>query len=145
MFYVSKDNIIVLFDTDRQRLEDTLEFKPDLAGCEILETDNEHTIVDFKIVTNEEAQSIANEKEQARRGRFHLTKADFWIACLQLGITKEAVKAQIALIPDETLRAITGIRLDDAEFFYRGDEGLVALAKMFGVTDEQLDAIFKVQ
>ena len=91
--------------------------------------------------TDEEKQ----EREDRRTGSFKLTKADFWIACLELNITKSMDKEKLALIPDELLRAKTEIRLDDAEFFYRGDEGLIALAKMFGVTDEQLDVIFKVQ
>lgn len=38
MFIVEKDNKIILADTDRKRLESTLEFMPDCAGCEIVET-----------------------------------------------------------------------------------------------------------
>lgn len=96
------------------------------------------------LVINPNYEAEKAEKEARRRASFKLTKADFWIACLQLGITKAMVKEKIALIPDETLRAVTEIRLDDAEFFYRGDTGLTTIAGMFGVTDEQLDAIFKV-
>lgn len=145
MFYVEKENKIRLADSDRTRLENTFQFRPDLKGCEIKETDSEHTIVDFKIVTIEEAKEIERQRKLARKGLYRLTKADFWIACLELGITKAAVKERLALIPDATLRAKTEIRIDDAEFFYRGDEGLIALAKMFDITDEQLDVIFKVK
>lgn len=145
MFYIQKDNKVALFNEDIQRIYKILEFKPELKNCEIRETDSEHTIVDFKIVTIEEAKEIERQKEQARKGLYHLTKADFWIACLELGVTKSMVKEKLNLIPDEIIRAKTEIRIDEAEHFYRGDEGLILLAKMFGITDEQLDAIFKIK
>lgn len=37
-YYIEKDNNIVLFDTDRHKLENTLAFMPELNGLEILET-----------------------------------------------------------------------------------------------------------
>lgn len=145
MFYIQKDDKIALFNEDIQRIYKVLEFKPELKGHEILETEEGITILDGKFVTQEEYDEEMRKRELARKGSFKLTKADFWIACLDLGVTKAAVKERLALIPDETLRAKTEIRIDDAEFFYRGDEGLIALAKMFGITDEQLDVIFKVK
>lgn len=145
MFYVEKDNEIKIYDTNRERLEFSIRWKPELSGLDILETEENYTIVDYQIVTLEEAQEIERQKEEARKAQYKLTKADFWIACLDLGITKAMVKEKIALIPDETVRAKTEIRLDDAEFFYRGDTGLITLAKMFGITDIQLNAIFKIE
>ena len=145
MFYIQKDDKIALFNEDIQRIYKVLEFKPELKGYEILETEEGITILDGKFITQEEYDEEMRKRELARKGSFKLTKADFWIACLDLGVTKAAVKERLALIPDETLRAKTEIRIDDAEFFYRGDEGLIALAKMFGITDEQLDVIFKVK
>lgn len=38
-YYISKDNRIVLMDENKKRLEDTLLFMPQLAGCEVLETE----------------------------------------------------------------------------------------------------------
>lgn len=146
MHYITKDDKIELFDEDLERLTNTIsKFRPDLDVNNIQTLSDGMAILDGKIVTVAEKEEADRQAELKRRGSFKLTKADFWIACLELNITKSMVKEKLALIPDELLRAKTEIRLDDAEFFYRGDEGLIALAKMFGVTDEQLDVIFKVQ
>lgn len=37
-YYIEKDNKIVLFDTDKQKIKNTLLFMPDLQGSEIKET-----------------------------------------------------------------------------------------------------------
>ncbi len=37
-YYIEKDNKIVLFDTDKQKIKNTLLFMPDLQGLEIKET-----------------------------------------------------------------------------------------------------------
>ena len=37
-YYIEKDNKIVLFDTDKQKIKNTLLFMPDLQGAEIKET-----------------------------------------------------------------------------------------------------------
>ena len=39
MYYVEKENEIVLYDTDKTRLEQTINFMPQYAGLEIKETD----------------------------------------------------------------------------------------------------------
>ena len=39
MFYIEKDNKIVLFDEDRKKLEKTISLRPQYAGLEIQETD----------------------------------------------------------------------------------------------------------
>lgn len=145
MYYILKDDKVELFDSNFETLRKTVAiFRPDLDVRDIVELEEGKAILDGEIVTLEEKQEADAQAELKRRGSFKLTKADFWIACLDLGVTKQKVKEKIALIPDEGLRAKTEIRLDDAEFFYRGDEGLITLAKMFGITDEQLDIIFKV-
>ena len=146
MYYILKNDKVELFDEDFQRLHRTIDkFRPDLRVFDIEELEDGMAILDGKIVTIEEKEAADAQRELERKGSFKLTKADFWIAFLDLGVTKQMVKEKIALIPDETLRAKTEIRLDDAEFFYRGDEGLIALAKMFEITDEQLDTIFNVK
>lgn len=38
-YYIEKDNNIVLFDTDKQKLKNTLDFMPQYKGLEIKETD----------------------------------------------------------------------------------------------------------
>lgn len=86
------------------------------------------------------------EKEQQERERINalnLTKADFWIALLDRDITKAMVKAKIELIPDETLKAKTLIRLDEADHFWRGDPSMDVIGEMFGITPADLDYLFE--
>lgn len=86
------------------------------------------------------------EKEQQKRERLNqlnLTKADFWIALLDRDITKAMVKAKIELIPDETLKAKTLIRLDEADHFWRGDPSMDVIGAMFGITSADLDYLFE--
>jgi len=58
MFYIEKYHKIVLFDTDMKRLENTLLFTPQYQGLEIKETREGYTIVDYQIITTEEADLI---------------------------------------------------------------------------------------
>ena len=62
MYYVEKDNKIVLFHTDRQVLENTIRYSADYQGSEIQETEEGYTIVDFKLVTIEEYNLIELNK-----------------------------------------------------------------------------------
>lgn len=89
--------------------------------------------------TEEEKQ----QQERERINQLNLTKADFWIALLDRDITKAMVKAKIELIPDETLKAKTLIRLDEADHFWRGDPSMDVIGAMFGITPADLDYLFE--
>lgn len=62
-YYIENNQQIVLYDTDRKRLADTLLFMPQYKGLEILETEN--PIVDGKIISHEEYEVL--QLEQARK------------------------------------------------------------------------------
>ena len=64
MFYIEQDNKIVLFDTDKQKLQNTLLFMPQYQDLEIKETDR--PIVDFKFADTEEYKQEQIQKEQER-------------------------------------------------------------------------------
>lgn len=64
MYYIEKNNNIVLFNTDRQVLENTIRFSANYQDAEIQETEEGYTIVDFKLVTIEEEQELEAEKRQ---------------------------------------------------------------------------------
>ena len=83
------------------------------------------------------------QAERERIASLNLTKADFWIALLDGGITKAMVKEKIGLIPDETLKAKTLIRLDEADHFWRGDASMDIIGGMFGLTPEDLTYLFE--
>jgi len=63
MFYIEEDNKIVLFDEDRQKLEETLLFTPQYVGLGIKETDR--PIVNFEFADTPEylAKEIIKAKE----------------------------------------------------------------------------------
>lgn len=84
------------------------------------------------------------EQEQQRRiAQLNLTKADFWIALLDRNITKAMVKEKIELIQDETLKAKTLIRIDEADHFWRGDASMDVIGAMFGLTPDDLNYLFE--
>lgn len=143
MFYVEKDNKIVLFDENKDTLENTIDFMPDCEWAKIKETQEGYTIVDYQLMTIEEAEEKQAEKEREKLNALNLTKADFWIALLDRDITKAMVKAKIELIPDEMLKAKTLIRLDEADHFWRGDPSMDVIGAMFGITSADLDYLFK--
>lgn len=97
---------------------------------------------DNKIVVNPNYEQEQKEKQQEELNALNLTKADFWIALLDRDITKAMVKAKIELIQDETLKAKTLIRLDEADHFWRGDPSMDIIGAMFGITPEDLNYLF---
>lgn len=105
-------------------------------GYEIKETE---TALEAWGYTEEEKE----QQERERLNQLNLTKADFWIALLDRNITKAMVKAKIELIPDETLKTKTLIRLDEADHFWRGDPSMDVIGAMFGITPADLDYLFE--
>ena len=94
MFYIKDENDkIVLFDEDRQRLENTIAFMPQYKDCEILQTLDGDTIVDFELITDEEAAERAKAKEQDRVNRLTMTPLDLIKAVKTLGVSDEQVEA----------------------------------------------------
>jgi hypothetical protein len=108
------------------------------------ETQDEYVLDGNEYVIKDEAwEEEQKRKERERINALNLTKADFWIALLDRDITKAMVKAKIELIPDETLKAKTLIRLDEADHFWRGDPSMDIIGAMFGITPADLDYLFE--
>ena len=53
-YYIEKDNKILLFDEDKQRLQNTIAFMPQYEGLEIKEVQKGYVVYDFKLMTVEE-------------------------------------------------------------------------------------------
>ena len=66
MFYIEKDNKIVLFDEDKQRLQNTIAFMPQYECLEIKEVQKGYVVYDFKLMTVEEMneQLLLEEKNK---------------------------------------------------------------------------------
>lgn len=125
--------------TEEQRINFIVE-QNHRQGYEIRETE---TALEAWGYTEEEKREQEEEAERERIASLNLTKADFWIALLDGGITKAMVKEKIELIPDETLKAKTLIRLDEADHFWRGDAAMDIIGAMFGLTPDDLTYLFE--
>ena len=73
MFYVENDNKIILFDEDKQKLQNTIAFTtPQYQGLEIKET--ERPIVDFQFADTEEyEQEQADKRKEEFNNNFIIT------------------------------------------------------------------------
>ena len=93
MFYIKDENDkIVLSDENRQRLENTIAIMPQYKDCEILQTLDGDTIVDFELITEQEAEERTKAKEQDRVNRLTMTPLDLIKAVKTLGISDEDVE-----------------------------------------------------
>ena len=68
MFYIQQDEKIVLFDEDKQKLQDTIAFMPQYEGLEIKEVEEGYIICDFKLMTVEE---MTEKQMQEREKQFN--------------------------------------------------------------------------
>lgn len=135
MYYIEKDNKIVLFDESRKKIEDTMVFIPEYQDLEIKETDR--PIANFEFADTEEYQKKEEQKEKERVARLKMTPLDF-LKCLQgIGVTYEQIKQ----LCDSNSQV--DMELKFCNHVYRGNPLLDQLAGQFNVTSEQLDTLFK--
>lgn len=66
-YYILQNNEIVLVDTDKQRLQTTLKFKPELEGEKIHQTTKDIVLLDGKYVFAEEHTDELLEKAKAEK------------------------------------------------------------------------------
>jgi hypothetical protein len=142
MFYIEQDNKIVLFDEDRQKLQNTLLFMPQYASLEIKKVQEGYVILDFELMTIEEKEAEQAQKEAERIAMLNLTAADVERAIykakgLDFNDVISLVEKQKASIDIKALQ----IELK-ANNFYRGNPYIDAVGTILGFTKEQLDKFF---
>ena len=136
MYYVEENNKIVLFDEDKEKLQNTLALMPQYRGLEILETDR--PIINFEFADTEEYKQEQAQKERQRLNMLNLTKADVLLALYQdKGLTPDDIKT---MLKDNTPALI---KFDYASSYYRGDEVVNALGLALGYTTEDMDYLFE--
>ena len=143
-YYIEKDNQILLFDTDKTKIETTLKFTPQYVGLEILET--ERPIVDFKFADTEEYLSEVAQKESERIAMLHLTRGDVFRALLKAkGVTRVQLRAGIEANTDLTdvQKELALIDFDEALEFYRGVELVDVIGTSLGISSEQMTTFFE--
>lgn len=103
-YYIMKDNNIVLFDTDRIRLENTLSFMPQYSGLEIQETDR--PIDNNQFADTEEYLAKKQQEEEDRVNNLTMTPLDFIKVLQSLGLSL----AQITTFLDSNLEIKTQLQ-----------------------------------
>ena len=104
MFYIQQNEKIVLFDEDKQKLQNTIALMPQYEGLEIKEVPEDYTIVDFKLVSLQEEQEIERQKEQDRINHLTCTALDLITFIKSLGLTDEQVLAYLQANPSVQLQ-----------------------------------------
>ena len=150
MYYIEKDNKILLFDKDKQKLQDTIAFMPQYEGLEIKEVEEGYVIYDFELMTVEEKEAKEAQKERQRIDRIILTPSDveraLYYSPLQMDFND--LKALIAeKAPQIDLK---GLAIEfRANNFYRGavdkdgNRIIDMVGAILGYTPEDMDYLFK--
>lgn len=92
MYYLEKDNKIVLVDSDLDRLRRSKLLYPDYSDLSIKETDSEHTIYNFEIVTHDEAIT----KSQEFINYLTMTSLDFINVLRSFGLSLEQIRSYLS-------------------------------------------------
>ena len=147
MFYIQQDEKIVLFDEDKQKLQDTIAFMPQYEGLEIKEVEEGYVIYDFELMTVEEMEEKQAKKERERLDKLSMTRGDMFEALiLAKGLGKVQIRAMIEQAELDTMtKALYLNRFDEALEFYRGYPIFDMLGKVLGITGDMLDKFFETK
>lgn len=139
MFYIENGNKILLFDEDKQKLQNTILFMPQYQGLEIKEVQEGYVIYDFELMTVEEKEEKEAQKERKRLNLLSMTKREMFLGLYQAkGITPDMLKAQIT--DPQAL-----IEFEYANDYYRGNPLIDVIGAQLGFTSEQLDKFFETK
>ena len=142
MFYIQQDEKIVLFDEDKQKLQDTIAFTmPQYLGLEIKEVEEGYIIYDFKIMTVEEMEAKQVQKEQERIALLNMTGADVERAIYKVkGIDFDDI---LAMVKDNPTIDEKALKIEfKANNFFRGNPYISQVGLLLGFTEGMLDKFF---
>ena len=140
MFYIEKDNKILLFDEDLEKLQNTLLFMPECIDLEIQETNR--PIVDFQFADTEEYEQEQAQKERERLNMLTLTAADVERAIYKAkGMDFEDI---LELVKDNQDIDVKALKIEfKANNFYRGNPYIEQVGLLLGFTSQMLDEFFE--
>lgn len=146
MFYIQQNEKIVLFDEDKQKLQDTIAFTPQYQGLEIKEVEEGYVIHGFELMTVEEMEAKQAQKERERLDMLFLTGADVERGIYQAkGMDFDDIMAFVMANPPQGLD-VKALKIElKANNFYRGNQYVNAVGALLGFTTEQLDKFFKTK
>ena len=148
MFYIENDNKILLFDDDKQRLQNTIAFTtPQYQGLEIKEVEEGYVIYDFELMTVEEMEAEQAQKERKRLNLLSMTRGDVFEALiLAKGLGKAQIRSMIEQAELDTItKALYLNRFDEALEFYRGYPIFDMLGQVLGISGKMLDKFFETK
>ena len=143
MFYIEQDNKIVLFDTDKQKLQNTLLFMPQYQDLEIKETDR--PIVDFKFADTEEYKQEQIQKEQERISNLTISHNTLENEIYkQTNLTFNDIYTKLkGNLPENLLVGIKDIEIVlNSPTFKRDNPYVDLIGYIVGLSKEDLDNIF---
>lgn len=139
MFYIENENRIILFDEDKQKLQNTIAIMPQYTGAEIKEVQEGYVIYDFELITVEEKEIKEAQKERERLNLLSMTKREMFLGLYQAkGITPDMLKAQIT--DPQAL-----IEFEYANDYFRGNPLIDVIGWQLGFRPEQLDRFFETK
>ena len=143
MFYIQQDEKIVLFDENKEILQNTLAFMPQYEGLEIKEVQEGYVIYDFELMTVEEMEAKEAQKERERLDMLFLTGADVERGIYQAkGMDFDDIMAFVMDNPPVGLD-VKALKIElKANNFYRGNPYVNAVGALLGFTTEMLDKFF---
>ena len=141
MFYIEDNNKIVLFDEDKQKLQDTIAFMPQYQGLEIKEVQEGYVIYDFELMTVEEMTEKKAQKERERIALLNMTGADVERAIYKVkGIDFDDI---LAMVKDNPAIDEKALKIEfKANNFFRGNPYIEQVGLLLGFTSEMLDKFF---
>ena len=144
MFYIQQDEKIVLFDEDKQKLQDTIVFMPQYKDWEIKEVEEGYIIYDFELMTVEEKEAKEAQKERERLNMLFLTGADVERGIYQAkGMDFDDIIEFVTANPPVCFD-VKALKIElKANHFYRGNPYVNAVGALLGFTEEQLDKFFE--
>ena len=104
MFYIENENKIVLFDEDKQKLQDTIAFMPQYEGLEIKEVPEGYVVYDFKLMAVEEIEEKEALKEQDKINHLTMTDLDFVTYIKKAGVSDEIILQYLQANPSVQLQ-----------------------------------------
>ncbi len=71
-----------------------------------------------------------------------LPRLAFWLAAVEIGVTKAGVRERIDAMPEGVQKTIALVYLDEAQQYRRNDPLLNSMAEAEGITQVQLDTLW---
>ena len=104
MFYIQQDEKIVLFDENKETLQNTIAFIPQYKGLEIKEVQEGYVIYDFELMTVEEKEAKQAQKEQDKINHLIMTALDFVTYIKKAGVSDEVILKYLQANPSVQLQ-----------------------------------------